>query len=297
MTGNLKLLTNFVEKFLTVKFGNDQIAPIFGYEDLVQGKITIKRVYYVKGPNHSLFSVGQFCDADLEVAFGKSTCYIRDLNGNDLLTGSRDTDLYSITLQDTSTPNLIFLMAKATLSQAWLWHCRLSHLNFDSINLLSKNDIVIGLPKLIFVKDHLFSSYHPLEQIVGNPSQSIRTRRQLETDGDMCMFALTEGIDFEESFAPVAQLEAVRLFVVATIPTAEPKVPAATLTAAPARVTVAPSRRRKGLILLVERRYPLSRFTLDQMLNAARLQVEEESEVSLEMLRFTRQQHQEGQLE
>ncbi|GJU18862.1 retrovirus-related pol polyprotein from transposon TNT 1-94 [Tanacetum coccineum] len=87
MTGNLKLLTNFVEKFLgTVKFGNDQIAPIRGYEDLVQGTITIKRVYYVEGLNHNLFSVGQFCDADLEVAFQKSTCYIRDLKGNDLLT-------------------------------------------------------------------------------------------------------------------------------------------------------------------------------------------------------------------
>nr|GEY02707.1 hypothetical protein [Tanacetum cinerariifolium] len=51
------------------------------------------------------------------------------------------------------------------------------------------------------------------------------------------------------------------------------------------------------LILLVERRYPLSRFTLDQMLNAVRLRVEEESKMSLELLRFTRQQHQEGQLE
>nr|GFB82896.1 hypothetical protein [Tanacetum cinerariifolium] len=51
------------------------------------------------------------------------------------------------------------------------------------------------------------------------------------------------------------------------------------------------------LILLVERRYPLSRFTLDQMLNAVRLKVEEESEMSLKLLRFTRQQHQEGQLE
>nr|GEV02776.1 hypothetical protein [Tanacetum cinerariifolium] len=51
------------------------------------------------------------------------------------------------------------------------------------------------------------------------------------------------------------------------------------------------------LILLVERRYPISRFTLDQMLNVVRLQVKEESEVSLELLRFTRQQHQEGQLE
>nr|GFB30089.1 Gag-Pol polyprotein [Tanacetum cinerariifolium] len=79
-------------------------------------------------------------------------------NGNDLLTGSRGTDLHSITLQDTNSPNLICLMVKATSSQAWLWHRRLSHLNFDTINLLSKNDIVVGLPKLKFVKDHLCSS-------------------------------------------------------------------------------------------------------------------------------------------
>nr|GFA49209.1 integrase, catalytic region, zinc finger, CCHC-type, peptidase aspartic, catalytic [Tanacetum cinerariifolium] len=87
MTGNLKLLINFVEKFLrTVKFGNDQIAPILGYGYLVQGAVTIKRVYYIEGLNHNLFSVGQFCFADLEVAFRKSTCFIRDLKGNDLLT-------------------------------------------------------------------------------------------------------------------------------------------------------------------------------------------------------------------
>nr|GFB40409.1 hypothetical protein [Tanacetum cinerariifolium] len=95
----------------------------------------------------------------LEVAFRKSTCFIRDLKGNDLLTGSRGTDLYSITLQDTNSTNPICLMAKATSSQAWFWHRRLSHLNFDTINLLSKNDIVVGLPKLKFVKDHLCSSY------------------------------------------------------------------------------------------------------------------------------------------
>nr|GEV09339.1 hypothetical protein [Tanacetum cinerariifolium] len=159
MTENLKLLINFVEKFLgTVKFRNDQIIPILGYGDRVQGAVTIKRVYYVEGLNHNLFSVGQFCDADLEVAFRKSTCYIRDLKGNELLTGSRGTDLYSIILQDTNSPNPIYLMAKATSSQAWLWHHRLSHLNFDTINLLSKNDIVIGLLKLKFIKDHLCSS-------------------------------------------------------------------------------------------------------------------------------------------
>nr|GEV74991.1 reverse transcriptase domain-containing protein [Tanacetum cinerariifolium] len=67
MTGNLKLLINFVEKFLgTVKFGNDQIAPILGYGDLVQGAVIIKRVYYVEVLNHNLLFVGQLCDADLD---------------------------------------------------------------------------------------------------------------------------------------------------------------------------------------------------------------------------------------
>nr|GEX52723.1 hypothetical protein [Tanacetum cinerariifolium] len=94
---------------------------------------------------------------DVKYASKKSTCYIHDLKGNDLLTGSRGTDLYSITLQDTSSPNPICLMARATSSQAWLWHRRLSYLNFDTINLLSKNHIVIGLPKVKFIKDHLLS--------------------------------------------------------------------------------------------------------------------------------------------
>ncbi|GKC66580.1 retrovirus-related pol polyprotein from transposon TNT 1-94 [Tanacetum coccineum] len=159
MTGNLKLLCNFVEKYLgTVRFGNDQFAPILGYRDLVQGNITINRVYYVEGLNHNLFLVGQFCDADLEVAFQKSTCFVKDLQGNDLLTGNRGSDLYTISLQETTSSTPIYLMAKASPTQAWLWHRRLSHLNFDYINLLSKKDVVIGLPKLKYVKDQLSSS-------------------------------------------------------------------------------------------------------------------------------------------
>ncbi|GKG02557.1 hypothetical protein Tco_0310193, partial [Tanacetum coccineum] len=66
---------------------------------LIQGNVMIKRVYYVEGLNHNLFSVGQFCDADLEVAFRKSTCFVRDLQGNDLLTGNRGSDLYTISRQ------------------------------------------------------------------------------------------------------------------------------------------------------------------------------------------------------
>ncbi|GJU44719.1 retrovirus-related pol polyprotein from transposon TNT 1-94 [Tanacetum coccineum] len=126
MTGNLKLLCNFVEKHLgTVYFGNDQISLILGYGDLVEGNITIKRVYYIKGLNHNLFSVGESCDADVE----KKT-----------------------------SPTPVCFTAKALATQAWLWHRRISHLNFDYINLLSKKDIMIGLPKLKYVKDQLCSS-------------------------------------------------------------------------------------------------------------------------------------------
>nr|GEW76112.1 retrovirus-related Pol polyprotein from transposon TNT 1-94 [Tanacetum cinerariifolium] len=101
MTGNLKILIHFMEKFLgTIKFRNDQIAPILGYRDLVQGAVTIKRVYYVEGINHNLFSIGQFCNADLEVAFQKSTCYIHDLKGNDLLTGGDKLVSWSSKKQD-----------------------------------------------------------------------------------------------------------------------------------------------------------------------------------------------------
>ncbi|GJX36627.1 retrovirus-related pol polyprotein from transposon TNT 1-94 [Tanacetum coccineum] len=159
MTGNLTMLCNFVEKYLgTVHFGNDQFAPIMGYGDLVQGNITINRVYYVKGHNHNLFSVGQLCDADLEVAFWKSTCFVRDVQGNNLLISNCGSDLYTISLQETTSSTLICLMAKASPTQAWLWHQRLSHLNFDYINLLSKKDVVNCLPNLKYVKDQLCSS-------------------------------------------------------------------------------------------------------------------------------------------
>ncbi|GJY84267.1 retrovirus-related pol polyprotein from transposon TNT 1-94 [Tanacetum coccineum] len=159
MTGNLTLMCNFVKKYLgTIHFGNDQFAPILGYVDLVQVNITINSVYYVEGLNHNLFSVGQFFNADLEVAFRKSTCFVRDLQGNDLLIGNYGYDLYTISLQETTSSIIICLMAKASPTQAWLWHRRLSHLNFDYINLLSKKDVMIGLPKFKYIKDQLCSS-------------------------------------------------------------------------------------------------------------------------------------------
>ncbi|GJS85970.1 reverse transcriptase domain-containing protein [Tanacetum coccineum] len=73
--------------------------------------------------------------------------FIEKYQGNNLLTGSRGSDLYIISLQEMTSSTLICLMAKASPTQACLWHRRLSYLNFNNINLLSKKDTVIGLPK------------------------------------------------------------------------------------------------------------------------------------------------------
>ncbi|GJS69269.1 retrovirus-related pol polyprotein from transposon TNT 1-94 [Tanacetum coccineum] len=159
MIGDRSQLTNFVHKFLgTVKFSNDQIAKIMRYGDYQIGNITISRVYYVKGLGHNLFSVGQFCDSDLEVAFRKHTCFVCNLEGVDLLSGSRETKLYTLSIGDMMASSPICLLSKASKTKSWLWHRLLSHLNFGAINHLSKNDLVRGLPKLKFEKDHLCSA-------------------------------------------------------------------------------------------------------------------------------------------
>ncbi|GJV18975.1 retrovirus-related pol polyprotein from transposon TNT 1-94 [Tanacetum coccineum] len=131
MTGQRSQLIDFVSKFWgNVRFGNDQIAKIMGYGDYQLGNVTISQVYYVEGLGHNLFFVGQFCDLDLEVAFRKHTCY--------------------------SSP--ICLLSKASTTKSWLWHRRLSHLNFGTLNQLAKQGLVQGLPKLKFKKGHLCSA-------------------------------------------------------------------------------------------------------------------------------------------
>ncbi|GKC37675.1 retrovirus-related pol polyprotein from transposon TNT 1-94 [Tanacetum coccineum] len=131
MTRDRSQLTNFVHKFVdTVKF-------VLG---------------------HNLFSVGQFYDSNLEVAFRKHTCFVLNLEGVDLLSGSRETNLYTLSIRDMMASSPICLLSKASKTQSWLWHRRLSHLNFGAINHLAKNGLVRGLPKSKFEKDHLCSA-------------------------------------------------------------------------------------------------------------------------------------------
>nr|GFA72529.1 hypothetical protein [Tanacetum cinerariifolium] len=127
MTGDRSQLINFVQKFLSmVKFGNDHVAKIMGY--------------------------------DLDVAFRQHTSFIRNLDGVDLLTGSRGNNLYTLSLRDMMASSPICLLSKASKTKSWLWHRRLSHLNFGVINHLARQGLVRGLPKLKFEKDHLCST-------------------------------------------------------------------------------------------------------------------------------------------
>ncbi|GKA40826.1 retrovirus-related pol polyprotein from transposon TNT 1-94 [Tanacetum coccineum] len=114
MTGDRSLLENFIEKFIgTVRFGNDHFAAITGYGDYVQGNIT--------------------------------TCYVRNLKGDDLLIGARKSNLYTISISD-------------MVASLPVCHSILSHLNFGTINDLTKHDLVDGLSKFKYSKDHLCSA-------------------------------------------------------------------------------------------------------------------------------------------
>ncbi|GKC37399.1 retrovirus-related pol polyprotein from transposon TNT 1-94 [Tanacetum coccineum] len=159
MTRDRSQLTNFVNKFLgTVKFGNDHMAKIMRYGDYRIGNFMISRVYYVEGHGHNLFSIGQFCNLNLEVAFRQHTCFIRNLEGVDLLTGSRGNNLYTLSLGDMMASSPICLLSKASKTKSWLLHRRLSHLNLGTINHLARHGLVRGLPKLKFEKDYLCSA-------------------------------------------------------------------------------------------------------------------------------------------
>nr|GEX25272.1 hypothetical protein [Tanacetum cinerariifolium] len=130
MTEDCSQVTNFINKFLgTVKFKNDHVEKIMGYGDYQIGNVTISRVYYVEGLGHNLFFIRKFCDSNLKVAFRQHTCFICNLEGVDLLTGSRGNNLYTLSLRDMIASSLI-----------------------------SRHGLVRGLPTIKFKKDHLCSA-------------------------------------------------------------------------------------------------------------------------------------------
>ncbi|GJT50037.1 retrovirus-related pol polyprotein from transposon TNT 1-94 [Tanacetum coccineum] len=311
---------------MIVRFENDHIARIIGYGDYQLGNIPISRVYYIEGLGHNLFSVGQFYDGDLEVAFRKNTCFIRNLedNGTEFVNQtlcefyenvgiSHQTSVARIpqqngvverrnrTLIEADHTMLIFskaplfLWAKAINTACYTQNRLIIHRRYNKIPYelmqdkkpdlsffhvfgalcyptndnddLGKLDAKANIGSSSNVRqihttfEHLsiWTKDHPIANVIGNPSRSVSTRKQLQTDAMWCYFdafltsvepknfkqAMTEpswinamqeeihefqrlenkarlvaqgfrqeeGIDFEESFTPVARIEAIRIFI------------------------------------------------------------------------------------
>ncbi|GJU52894.1 gag-pol polyprotein [Tanacetum coccineum] len=203
---------------------------------------------------------------DMEIMVQGNLRYVHNLEGDDLLIDSRDSNLYTIPISEMVASSLVCLMSKATSIKSWLWHHMLSHLNFGTINQLTSNDLIDGLLKFKYNKDHLCSACekaeqvatepnspvlnanadeyvqedvadfdenvfytapptpvfkeaesslaypdpsnmhefhqkhrlsdrwtknHPIEQVTCDPSKPVMTRNQLQTDAEVCMYALT----------------------------------------------------------------------------------------------------------
>ncbi|KAJ9566358.1 hypothetical protein OSB04_002324 [Centaurea solstitialis] len=156
MTGRKEILSNYKEEYGgSVKFGNNELAPVVGQGDIVCKDITIKNVAHVVGLNHNLFSIGKFCDKDLEVYFKKRRCVVRTEEGKELLVGSRRTNLYTIILQHKLQYSSSCLITRSSLRQAVLWHKRLSHLNFRYIDKIVKHQPVSGIPMIKFEQEEM----------------------------------------------------------------------------------------------------------------------------------------------
>nr|GEU50068.1 uncharacterized mitochondrial protein AtMg00810-like [Tanacetum cinerariifolium] len=239
MTGNLSLLCYFVEKYLgTIRFGNDQFASILGYGNLVQGKITINRVYYAEGFNHNLFS------KDVVIGLPKLK-YVKDqlCYSCEVSKAKRSSFKKKNVSSSKGRLNLLHMDLCGPMRVASIngkkYILASNYNNSDLVpqiqNVLPSTDTTVpSQQELDLLFGPLYDEFFNAEQVRVNPSKPVQTRQQLATDPEMCMFALTvsttkpktikeamadstwieeEGIDFEESFAPVARLEAIWIFV------------------------------------------------------------------------------------
>ncbi|KAI3729523.1 hypothetical protein L6452_18183 [Arctium lappa] len=158
MTGQKDLLTEYKEeKGPSVTFGGNGKGFTRGFGVLSNGTTTFRRVAYVDGLKHNLLSISQLCDKDYEVRFTKKACSVLNEKGKLALSGHRRENVYVIDMDSTITENLCFL-SKASSDVNWLWHKRLSHLNFKTLNSLSSKELVSGLPQHSYAKESLCSA-------------------------------------------------------------------------------------------------------------------------------------------
>ncbi|GJW91392.1 ribonuclease H-like domain-containing protein [Tanacetum coccineum] len=159
MTGNKSYLTDYEEiNGGFVAFGgNSKGGKITGKGKIRTGKLDFEDVYFVKELKFNLFSVSQMCDKKNSVLFTDTECVVLspDFKLTDeshvLLKVSRKDNMYSVDLKNVVTQGgLTCLFAKATSDESNLWHRRLGHVNFKTINKLVRGNLVRGLPSKLF---------------------------------------------------------------------------------------------------------------------------------------------------
>ena len=157
MTGDKALLSNLVEKASPwVTFVDDNKGFTKGYGNLEIGNVVIENISLVDGLKHNLLSVSQFTDKGYEFNFKSEQCNIINKKDKKLaLQGVRKGNLFVADLFSASKGEARCFYSKASTEDSWLWHKRLSHLNFKTMNSLVKRELVRGLPDMEFCKKGL----------------------------------------------------------------------------------------------------------------------------------------------
>nr|GFA36982.1 retrovirus-related Pol polyprotein from transposon TNT 1-94 [Tanacetum cinerariifolium] len=227
MTRDCSQLTNFVNKFLgTVKFGNDHVSKIMGYGDYKIGNVTISRVYFMEGIGHNLFSVGQFCDSDLEeTSVARSTQQngvverrnhmlievARNIASLFLWTEAVATAFFTrlqlheqalFCYYDAFLPSVEPKTYKDALTQSYWIEAIQEELNeFERLKVWE----LVPRPYKVMVITLKWIYKVKLDDLGG----ILKNKARLVARG----YCQEEGIDFEESFASVARLEAISIFL------------------------------------------------------------------------------------
>nr|GEZ08434.1 ribonuclease H-like domain-containing protein [Tanacetum cinerariifolium] len=143
--------------------GNPKGGKIIGKGKIKTGKLDFDNVYFVKELKFNLFSVSQMCDKKNSVLFTDTECLVLspDFKLPDesqvLLRVPRENNMYNVNLKNiVPSGDLTCLFAKATLDESNLWHRRLAHVNFKTINKLVKGNLVRGLPTKVFENYHTY---------------------------------------------------------------------------------------------------------------------------------------------
>nr|GEV95373.1 ribonuclease H-like domain-containing protein [Tanacetum cinerariifolium] len=158
MTGSMSCLSDFKEfdgGYVTFG-GGSKGERITGKGTLKTGKLNFEHVYFVKELKFNLLSVSQMCDKKNSVLFTDTRCFVLSLDfkladeSQVLLKVPRKNNMYSVYMKNiVPKESLTCLVAKATLDESMLWHRRLGHVNFNTINKLVKKNLVRGLPQYI----------------------------------------------------------------------------------------------------------------------------------------------------